>query len=113
LKLSLRENWESIYFGNVQIDKVEKGYHFQVQVFIKGSAKENVLVELYANGIKDAKPERIKMEPASNKSSNAEEHFYQAMVETERNANDYTVRIIPNYEGVSIPLEDNLIRWQH
>jgi starch phosphorylase len=72
-----------------------------------------VLVELYADGINDAKPERIKMEPDSDKSDNAEEHFYQATVETKRNATDFTVRVIPHYEGVSVPLEDNLIRWQH
>ncbi|MEO6288798.1 MAG: hypothetical protein ABIO76_02690 [Ginsengibacter sp.] len=113
LKQTIRENWESIHFGNVQIDKVENGHHFQVQVFIRGSAKENLLVELYANGINDTKPERIKMEPDSHKSSNAEEHFYQATVETERNATDFTIRIIPNYAGISVPLEDNLIRWQH
>jgi starch phosphorylase len=112
-KQTLIENWESIHVGNVQIDEVKKGYHFQVQVFIKESAKENVLVELYADGINDAKPERIKMEPDSDKSNNAEEHFYQSTVETKRNATDFTVRVIPNYEGVSVPLEDNLIRWQH
>lgn len=109
---TLRENWESIHLGNVQIDEVEKGHHFQVQVFMKRSAKENVLVELYANGINDAKPELIKMEPVSSQ-DNSDEFLYQATVETARNANDYTVRIIPNYEGVSIPLEDYLIRWQH
>jgi starch phosphorylase len=112
-KQTLRENWESIHFGNLQFDEVEKGYHFQILVFMKEDTKENVLVELYADGINDAKPERIKMETDSDKSNNAEEHFYQATVETERNATDFTVRIIPNYEGVSVPLEDNLIHWQH
>jgi starch phosphorylase len=92
---------------------VEKGHRFRVQVFMKERAKENVLVELYADRINDEKPERIKMETDSDKSNNAEEHFYQATVETERNATDFTVRIIPNYEGVSIPLEDNLIHWQN
>ena len=38
---------------------------------------------------------------------------YHAHVTTTRPANDYTVRIIPNYEGISVPLEDNLILWQH
>ena len=51
------------------------------------------------------------MEPDSDKSNNAKEHFYQATVKTERNATDVTVKIIPHYEGVSLPLEDNLIRW--
>ncbi len=111
-KQTLRENWESIHIGNVQIDQTENGHHFQVQIFMKADAEENVLVELYANGINDAKPERITMEPVSSQ-NDGDEILYQARVETARNANDYTVRIIPNYEGISIPLEDNLIRWQH
>jgi hypothetical protein len=53
------------------------------------------------------------MEPASDKDSNAEEHFYQALVGMARNVTDFTVRIISNYEGISVPLEYNLIRWQH
>jgi starch phosphorylase len=53
------------------------------------------------------------MKKDSAKSNNAEEHFYQALSETDRDATDFTVRIIPDYEGVSVPLEDNLICWQH
>ncbi|SDE44932.1 starch phosphorylase [Pricia antarctica] len=37
---------------------------------------------------------------------------YHAHISTTRSASDYTVRIIPNYEGISVPLEDNLILWQ-
>ncbi|MGY3053131.1 starch phosphorylase [Pedobacter sp. UYEF25] len=108
----LRENWECIHFGNLQVDEVEMGYHFQVQVFMKDVAQKDVLVELYANGLDSAKPERVKMETASSQNNN-DEYLYQATVETARNRTDFTVRIIPNYEGVSVPLEDNLIRWQH
>jgi starch phosphorylase len=110
-KQSLTENWESLHIGNVQIEEVEKGHHFRVQVFMKEHAKENVLVELYANGVNDAKAERIKMEPETD--NNTDEYFYQATVDKEKNATDFTVRIIPNYDGVSVPLEDNQIRWQN
>lgn len=111
-KQTLRQNWESIHFGNLQVDEVEKGYHFQVQVFMKDVAQKFVLVEVYANGINNAKPERIRMETAPPQ-NNGDEYLYQATVETARNRTDFTVRTIPNYEGVSVPLEDNLIRWQH
>ncbi len=111
-KQTLRANWERIHFGNVQIKKLETGFHFHIQVFMNEVAKKNMQVELYANGINDAKRERIKMEPTSSQNSN-DEHFYQATVETSRDPNDFTIRIIPNYEGISVPLEDNLIIWQH
>jgi starch phosphorylase len=33
-------------------------------------------------------------------------------VSASRKATDYTARIIPHYNGVSIPLEDARILWQ-
>ena len=41
------------------------------------------------------------------------EHNFYAQVNTPRPTNHYTVRILPDYEGVAVPLEDNMIQWQH
>jgi len=41
------------------------------------------------------------------------EYIYHAKVITTRAAGDFTARIISNYEDVLVPLEDNLIHWQH
>ena len=42
----------------------------------------------------------------------AEKYLYQTSVDLTRDVGDYTVRIIPNYEGTSVPLGDNLILWE-
>ena len=48
----------------------------------------------------------------TNLSNNGKE-LYNANVITTIPAGDYTIRILPNYENISVPLEDNLILWQH
>ena len=67
-------------------------------------------MEIYANGMNGETPEKITMEAGSIESNG--EYKYRAQVNTVRPASDYTVRIIPSYEGASVPLEDNLILWQ-
>jgi starch phosphorylase len=51
------------------------------------------------------------MEPDSN-SGNKGENIFHALVSSSRPASDFTARITPDYEGISVPLEDNLILWQ-
>ena len=111
-KHALRENWEKINFGSVQIDKAEPGYTFHIPVFMQGLSTDEVNVELYANGINGSKPVRIKMEPVSSQNDGQEGYLYHANVDETRDVSDYTVRMIPNNEEISVPLEDNLILWQ-
>lgn len=107
----LKNKWEKLEFGKVQTESMEKGYLFQVHVSLNGINPDNVLIELYAEGIGGASPERIKMTPGAIV-ENQQEQVYQARVTTSRPASDYTPRIIPNYENVSVPLEDDSILWQ-
>jgi starch phosphorylase len=39
-------------------------------------------------------------------------YVYRAIVSAARPAADYTARVIPHHDGVSIPLEDARILWQ-
>jgi len=68
-----------------------------------------VLIELYADGIGDKSAERVKMALQSPENG---EKLYKAQVCTKRPVTDYTIRIIPDYEDISVPLENNLILWQ-
>jgi starch phosphorylase len=110
IKHDLRDKWHQIHFGDIQIDNTEDGYLFHVQLLLNGIDPDNVLVELYAEGMKSEAPEKIKMEADSIRNSTG--YTYQAQVKTTRSANEYTARVIPSYQGISIPLEDNLILWQ-
>ena len=108
---NLRNKWNGICFGEVSIDYVEGGFQYNISIMMNTTDPNIIHIQLFANGIGEGLPEIIKMErePVPKQDS----FRYHAHVMTARPANDYTVRIIPNYEGVSVPLEDNLILWQH
>lgn len=106
----LSEKWGQIHFGEVQIQNVDGGYQFQAQVELNGINPDDILVELFAEGLNSDLPERIKMKAGKDK--DRKESIYSTQVQTSRPAGDYTVRIIPDYKGVAVPLEDNLILWQ-
>jgi starch phosphorylase len=108
----LRNCWNSAKFRGVTIDKSAAGYDFAADIFLNGIDERKVVVELYANGLDGAEPERIKMQIAATPQSAGAPFRFFASVNTNRPAGDYTVRIIPAYEKLSIPLEDNLILWQ-
>jgi len=106
----LKNKWNGVKITDVKIQSITNGYSFTATVFLDEIDENKVLVELYANGKESANPERIKMNAQSPEN---DMQFYTAEVITERQASDYTIRIIPNYEGIAVPLENNLIAWQH
>ena len=106
----LKNRWSAIHFNEVKTETVENGCLFAASVFLNGIDPNKVLVELYADGIGDKSAERIKMNLQSSENG---EKLYKAQVCTTRPATDYTIRIIPDYENISVPLENNLIIWQH
>jgi starch phosphorylase len=68
-------------------------------------------VQLYANGINAAAPEVIGVKPV--KGTIADQgNDYEIKLITTRPASDYTARIVPCYQNISVPLEDNHILWQ-
>lgn len=72
---------------------------------------DQVVVELYAAGIDGEAPVRIPLE-TDTANRTGTDYVYTAMVTIQRPANDFTARILPTYEGIAVPLEDNRIRWQ-
>jgi starch phosphorylase len=108
----LKNKWESIKFGEVKTESVENGYLFHVPIFLNGISPREVLVELYAEGINAAAPLRINMVPESI-TEDMTQLLYHARVSSSRPVTDFTPRIIPDYDNISVPLENNLILWQH
>ncbi len=80
-------------------------------VFLNNIDPKHISMELYADDANGGEPVRIKMEPDSIPRTSGE-YIYHAKVESSKPAIDFTPRIIPAYENISVPLEDNLIVWQ-
>ena len=108
---TLREKWDGISIGEQQTNPVEGGYLINIQIGLHDIDPALVQVELYAEKTAHSAIERIAMKCLTT-INNGKELIYQALVITTRSAGDYSARIIPKYEDVSVPLEDNLIRWQ-
>lgn len=108
----LHSKWNEIKFGDVKSDTIENGYSFSTTIYFDDDIKNQISVELFAGGIDKGQPEIIKMKLQST-SENKEDHIYHAEVKTKRDSNDYTVRVIPCYQNIAVPIEDNLILWQH
>jgi starch phosphorylase len=108
----LEQKWTALRFGEVQHDTDGKQHVFEVQAYLDDLDPETVRVELYANGINGAAPERVEMKRVRQLVGATNGHAYRAEVPATRPTSDYTARLIPHYPGVAIPLEANRILWQ-
>lgn len=111
-KKSLQNKWSEIRFGELKTEPIENVYSFHATISLADDIKDKISVEIFANGINNKAPEVIKMKLQST-SENNQQHIYHTEVNTKRTPNDYTERIIPCYENIAVPTEDNLILWQH
>jgi glycogen phosphorylase len=106
----LSEKFGALRFGDVRV-RTENGRHkIEVHVYLNGLAPDAVRIELYASG---ESPVRQEMRPVQQLVGTGHAWAYGAEVSADRPATDYTARIVPSREGVSVPLEAPYILWQH
>jgi starch phosphorylase len=108
----LERNWEGMYFGELNIATTEKHHEFEVRVYFAAINPDTVQVELYANEMNGEAPDIHKMVRVKKAEGTDNGYIYKASVSSARASSDYTPRIIPNFPGMSVPLETNLILWQ-
>jgi len=110
---NLNQKWVSMHFGEVKIISVENYNKIEVQIYFGDLDPETLQAELFANGIDGKGPEVQKMSRGTKIEGSDNAYYYNASVSSGRPATDYTTRVIPTLPGVSVPLETNLILWQH
>ncbi len=110
---TLSKRWELIRFGEVKVTSAENMHRFNVHIFLDDLDPELVQLELYADGINGEQPEIIRMKRDLKSEAITSGYYYSASVPATRSASDYTPRVIPYIQGISVPLESSLIRWQH
>jgi len=107
---ALDERWAGLRIGGVLV-KTEGGRHFfEVQVFTPQLDPTSVTVELYADGT-SAGP-AVRQELRRGRQIDAAGYLYEGDVAAARASADYTVRVIPHFEGAAVPLEASQILWQ-
>ena len=109
---ALASQWPSLSFGAFHVETQEGQHHFKVEVNFGGIEPGTVQVELYADD-SDGSPFRQAMARGDELPDRKNVYVYTTQVEAARPAGDFTVRLIPKVDGMAVPLELNLILWQH
>ncbi|MGA2820527.1 MAG: alpha-glucan family phosphorylase [Anaerolineales bacterium] len=108
---SLEQKWAMLHFGEVKVGSDAGRHVFEVEVYLGSLDPSSVRVELYADGVEGGEPERQQMMPGQ-PLTDAKGYLYSAQVPATRPATDYTARVIPQHDGVAVPLEATRILWQ-
>jgi starch phosphorylase len=109
---SLQQKWAALHFGEVKVDTRGGQYAFEVQVYCNDLDPNSMRVELYADGIKDGAPFRQEMKRERQLTGTTRGYAYTAQIPSERPPAEYTIRAIPFFPGVAVPLEAPRILWQ-
>ena len=104
--------WGSLRFGDLRVETDADHHVFEVEIFLNDLGKNAVRVELYADAINGGDPVRQEMEWARLLPGAFDGCVYHANVAATRPPGDYTARVIPQGDGLSVPLEDSRILWQ-
>lgn len=108
----LDEKWPGVHFGEVNIEINEQEYIFDATICLNELDPNMMRVELYANGINGAEPERINMERVKTVHDLEGCYVYRAHVPAVRPAETYTARVFPHMLGIKTPIENQRILWQ-
>jgi glycogen phosphorylase len=107
----LATHWSTLQFGSATVERKDGQYFFQVQVFLDDLDADTVSAELYAEGQNGNAPSRHTMSRGERLVGSANGFMYTARIPAARPAADYTPRLIPHHDGVSVPLEASFILW--
>jgi starch phosphorylase len=110
---NLDQKWGSMHFGEVKFESVDQYNKIEAQIYFGDLNPDTLQLELFANGIDGESPQAQKMTRGAKIEGSDNAYYYNASVSSGCPATDYTPRVIPNLPGVSVPLETNLILWQH
>jgi glycogen phosphorylase len=107
------QKWGSLRFGTLRVETDADQYVFEVEIFLNDLPPNTARVELYADGINGADSVLVEMKYVQSLADASRGGcLYRATVPITRPATDYTVRAIPQYQGVAVPLESARILWQ-
>jgi glycogen phosphorylase len=109
---TLEQKWATLHFGELKVSTNGEQHVFRIEVYLNGLDPNAVRVELYADGVTRNAPVRQEMKSACQPTGVSGSCVYTAALSASRPPTDYTVRIIPQFSDVAIPLEDARILWQ-
>jgi starch phosphorylase len=108
----LNEKWDSMHFVSLSVRAQGDKNDFQTELFLNGIDPMEIRVELYAEGLDGASPERYDLDLIHGPDASSANYLYGASITLTRPQTDFTARVTPRFEGIAIPLEESHILWQ-
>ncbi|MGH9765771.1 MAG: DUF3417 domain-containing protein, partial [Blastocatellia bacterium] len=108
----IERDWNKLRFEEMDVSTDDGKHSFSVRLYLGGLDPADLVVELYADGLNSSPAVRQEMVLTRQLVGGEDGYVYQAQVAAERPASDYTPRVIPHRQGVSVPLEADQILWQ-
>jgi starch phosphorylase len=109
---ALEKEWPALHFGAAKVETNAGQRLFEIEVYLHELDPAAARVELYADGVDGGAPVRQEMERVGQLSGACNGCTFRTHVSAARPATDYTVRLIPTYPSVAVPLESPRILWQ-
>ncbi|MBU2825763.1 DUF3417 domain-containing protein, partial [Acidithiobacillus ferrooxidans] len=107
----IRQHWQSVHFGELNVQSDTDTHHFQVPVYLDDLNPDAVAVQLFANGEGGQCPTLYTMTRGEALSGAINSHNYHCTVPARHPVEAFTPRIIPYREGCLVPLESTEILW--
>ncbi|MBW9255511.1 alpha-glucan family phosphorylase [Acidithiobacillus ferriphilus] len=107
----IRQHWQSLHFGELDVQSDTDTHHFQVHVYLDDLDADAVAVQLFANGDGKQNPEIYEMTRGDALTGAINSYNYTCTVPAHSTVESFTPRIIPHREGCMVPMESNEILW--
>lgn len=111
-KQHFQEQWAQLSFGKSGFETKEGFHHVWTELSVGPFSTGDLRLELFGDGLEGAPPEHYEMQPVSPGAVSSSLVTYTICIPAIRAADDYTCRVIPRSEKLSVPLELQLILWQ-
>ncbi len=108
----IEQKLDQLRFGELKVDTHDQLHRFEIQIDLSNLNPESVRIELYATGVDGGPATHHPMQASGETSGETRQSIYLVEIPSSIPSDDYTVRAIPNFPGVAIPLEESRIRWQ-
>lgn len=109
---AIERDWPDLRFGPIRVETRAGQHRFEILLYLGKLDPGSVRVELYADALGGAAPERHPAIRARALTDSPGGHVYMADVPATRPAEHYTARASPQRDGVRVPLESRRILWQ-
>jgi starch phosphorylase len=108
---SVANHWRKIHFGELTVQQENKYFNFRLPVYLAELDPQMIRVQLYAESRDDKEPQIHNMTMNEALTDAVNGFIYAVKIPADRPVSDYTPRIIPFFEGASVPLEAEQILW--